>query len=1431
MRARQARVAAYKRLKTEYQTAEDEKDSVFKKYVSLFKKILGESNPAAQVEASEALKVWVDRAAIAADNVDKVLPGLVKKYFSSNKPATKANVEEIFSLYIEIGCGEAATKQLLAGMKAMNVKVVIAALKITINVMSAFGPKHVPYKLVTGKMPSMFNHRRGEVRELVQALACEVYKYVGEIFHEQVKNFKEMKKATLESVAKAFAALKPRSAVPTKLLRSEQGAGGAGGAAADGKGGKAKSAAAADPFSFVDAVDITKELSKNWLKEVFAPKWLDKKKKLDELIKLASVPKIKPAPMIGDITKALKKLLKDSNVIVRGCAIKSLGALAKGLRKDFKSQASGTIDLLLPWFKEKKMTVLAPLNACLDNYFSFCLGWSDVKEPVLTAAADKVPQVRQNAIAFCTRCIKSDGSKAAALKKVLKSLWGACLKLAEDREVKVRDETLKCMAALVEVFGERTMMGYMSKLENLDARKAAKVKKLASAATSSAPAGESASAAAAPATPPRPASRSSAAGSPGGKRRAAGRSKTSTPSRGGRKGSPARRSGSSKSPSRRRKSPARKSRGTPGRSSRAAGKSSSKKSAGKSEMTEAKPMDYEAAKEAVSGMLSGEILSNLESKKWKERVAAMDALLELVKGDGAADARANIGAMFSLFKKHPSFKDSNFQVNIKCYTVCAEILKGSEAAAARGWCLVPLGELLGKMSDRKIAPACRAYLGACVELYGPKAIFPAVKSRLAKVRNPKAIAGTIDWVVETLDEFGAGSTDVQQVIGYAREWIAHANKDIRSGAAKIFVSVYKQTGKLLLEKMLEGLKASVRADIQKQFDKIPESEVGTSTATRAVRDQDVAAAPKLDEIVPRVDISAEVTEKLIAQMGDKKKWQLRKGAMDEVAQMIRSANGRIKGRDGGLFAALKLRLSDSNKNLTTQALGVIQQLVEAMGSGSGKYASVIVEAIMKCFSDRKASVREAAAKALNKFITCAGISKLINYLPNALDNKNAREDILKSIQPQVSKGELKKSETRELVVPILRCLLDRTKDVRALAEQLVPHVSKKVGFKAIDSRLTGFKKAEKLSLEKILGKYRGDLLTAKPSEAADGGGSASKASAPRSSPGRQSRKPRASTGRQGAKATSSKRSRSKGPAEVDVGEAIGECPARDKARRVKRDARRMKGMGGEIDAHEIEDMKETLVKYLSPEFRVLFLSKEFPKFSKAVDLIENSLDDEKVYGRVVGVLDLMLKWVSWRLCDGKLNTTVCKTLLRFLKTLTTALGNNGYELKEGEAKNIIPSLLDRVSGHSMAKMRSSCREIIQGMCTIYKPQKIVQELTDAMDSKSKRVQAECLDEIGAMMIRYGLSTSSSPKKTILLMGKSVGSSDKGVREAALTAIGKIYQILDCNKDKIWKYFGGKGSSSKIPSKNQTMITERLKRVKPLSKSEAKPVNAARPAGR
>ena len=105
----------------------------------------------------------------------------------------------------------------------------------------------------------------------------------------------------------------------------------------------------------------------------------------------------------------------------------------------------------------------------------------------------------------------------------------------------------------------------------------------------------------------------------------------------------------------------------------------------------------------------------------------------------------------------------------------------------------------------------------------------------------------------------------------------------------------------------------------------------------------------------RHDISSQITPTLIGKF-DSINWKERKEALDDVEQILRNAGNRIMPSTGDLFSALKGRMSDSNRNLTAQALRVVTKLASAMGQPIDKQGRVVVEPALNCITDNKHQV-------------------------------------------------------------------------------------------------------------------------------------------------------------------------------------------------------------------------------------------------------------------------------------------------------------------------------------------------------------------------------------------------------------------------------------------------------------------------------------------
>lgn len=70
---------------------------------------------------------------------------------------------------------------------------------------------------------------------------------------------------------------------------------------------------------------------------------------------------------------------------------------------------------------------------------------------------------------------------------------------------------------------------------------------------------------------------------------------------------------------------------------------------------------------------------------------------------------------------------------------------------------------------------------------------------------------------------------------------------------------------------------------------------------------------------------------------------------------------------GDLVPALKLRLSDSNKNLVIQALGLIAKLAKALSKGVDRACRVLLQPALKNLSDLKPMVGGSSDMGLNRF--------------------------------------------------------------------------------------------------------------------------------------------------------------------------------------------------------------------------------------------------------------------------------------------------------------------------------------------------------------------------------------------------------------------------------------------------------------------------------
>ncbi|KAK9721018.1 hypothetical protein K7432_003763 [Basidiobolus ranarum] len=251
----------------------------------------------------------------------------------------------------------------------------------------------------------------------------------------------------------------------------------------------------------------------------------------------------------------------------------------------------------------------------------------------------------------------------------------------------------------------------------------------------------------------------------------------------------------------------------------------------------------------------------------------------------------------------------------------------------------------------------------------------------------------------------------------------------------------------------------------------------------------------------------------------------------------------------------------------------------------------------------------------------------------------------------------------------------------------------------------------------------------------------------------------------------------------------------------------------------VDTLSEQMKPHFSPRIRQLLFSTGSSASKGILDAL-NLLDEcivnkeyseskyqlsyEEMRSRFVNNSDILLKYVSLRLFDT--NTSILLKCTDFLEHFIVILDQQAYCFTDYEASAFLPIFIGKL-GHNNEVLRTRSREILKKFCRIYPASKIFTLIIDhGLKSKSSKTRADCLEEIGVLIRRNGLSVCN-PAKNLPTIASFISDKDSLVRNAALNTIVETQNIVG---DTVFKYIG------QLANKEQSMLEERLKRNKPTS---------------
>ncbi|GMI81930.1 MICROTUBULE ORGANIZATION 1 [Hibiscus trionum] len=1352
----------------------DPKDPRLREIAPFLKKAVADSNAPVQEKALDALIAFLKAADADAGRYAKEVCDAIVAKCLTGRPKTVEKAQAAFMLWVELEAVDVFLDSMEKAIKNKVAKAVVPAIDVMFQALSEFGAKVVPPKRILKMLPELFDHQDQNVRASSKGLTLELCRWIGK---DPVKSilFEKMRD-TMKKELEAELVNVTGTAKPSRKIRSEQDKEPEPESISEAAGPGAVEESVADTpveideYELVDPVDILTPLEKSGFWDgVKATKWSERKEAVAELSKLASTKKIAPGDFT-EVCRTLKKLVTDVNIAVAVEAIQAIGNLARGLRTHFSGSSRFLLPVLLEKLKEKKPTLTESLTQTLQAmHKSGCLNLADIVEDVKTATKNKVPLVRSLTLNWVTFCIET--SNKAIVLKVHKDYVPICMECLNDGTPDVRDAAFSALTAVAKSVGMRPLERSLEKLDDVRKKKLSEM----IAGTGSSVAGATSSAAVkssgggVSSTEASESSfvRKSAASMLSGKRPVSA--------------APANKKGASVKSGNNKKVDG-------------AGRMETAKLSETPEDIEPAEMGLEEIESRLGSLIQADVISQLKSAVWKERLEAISSLKQQV--EGLQDLDKSVEILVYLLCALPGWNEKNVQVQQQVIEVITYLASSATKFPKKCvvLCLLGISERVADMKTRVHAMKC---LTTFSEAVGPGFVFERLYKIMKEHKNPKVLSEGLLWMVSAIDDFGVSLLKLKDLIEFCKDTgLQSSAAATRNATIKVLGALHKFVGPDI-KAFLTDVKPALLSALDVEYQKNPFE--GTSAApkktVRASESTSVSVGG-LDSL-PREDISGKITPTLLKSL-ESPDWKVRLESIEAVNKILEEANKRIQPTGTGeLFGALRGRLYDSNKNLVMATLTTIGNIASAMGPAVEKASKGILSDILKCLSDNKKHMRESTLSTLDAWNAVVHFDKMVPYITSALtDTKigaEGRKDLFDWSTRQLS-GLSEFPDAVHLLKQAATAMMDKSSDVRKAADGCIAEILRVSGQETIEKNLKDIQgPALALILERVkpYGSFQEFVEPPK-------GGSIGLSSKTNTKVAKST-----SNGvtKHGNRTVTSRVIPAKGLKSDTMlpvqGISVQPQALLNVKDSIKEERERMvrRTKFEELRVEQIQELENDMMKYFREDLHRRLLSTDFKKQVDGLEMLQKALPS--IGKEIIEVLDILLRWFVLQLC--KSNTTCLLKVLEFLRELFDYLKGEAYSLSEAEAAIFLPCLIEKL-GHNIEKVREKMRELTKQIVQVYSAAKSYSYILDGLRSKNNRTRIECADLVGFFIDHHGAEISGQ-LKSLQIVASLTAERDGEIRKAALNTLATGYKILG---EDIWRYVG------KLTDAQKSMLDDRFK---------------------
>jgi hypothetical protein len=1045
-------------------------------FCSMLPRLAKESNAAVLEALLEAANATV---ALSDSDHAQIADALVKVVVEKGivgRPKAQQSSGVLLTALVEAGQHTVVISAIIGGFTHKTPKNRLACVQACTLILADFGPAPFTLKTLLKSLVPLFNDANAAVRKEAQNLCVQCYRFTGQGIMAFLSDLRDVQQ---QELAKAFEDITPGSCVPTRFVK---GMAPPVAAASSKTAGPALGAAGADMFDLVDELPVLSRLPRAFFAAALDKnsKWQDRAALIkDTLQPLIAVPKIRQSDDYTELVKMIKELLIDAQFPLVLIGIKFVQDLSRSLRAPLAQYSRHIIPALFDKFKDKKASLLEAIHVTLDSLLTHrCVSMDMLNDEIELGASSKIPNQRHAIVLWLIHVLESGVvDPSVSLVRIAKNT-AMHLKLVNDEKCEIRESALLLVGRLHAALGERALAQV---LQGLDDKQRVK--------TGITPGGSPASADSCDVSPTsQKQGLLSVPAVLGGGKLVLGMS------------SGALKKGSS---------------GALLPSTTASARSSDAQKSGKLPPGPSLATDDAVALEAgmpqkeeafskMSAILAADgdsILPMLAAKEWKSRADAAARLGECIQSawDGPT-ADAHMESLLVLLKFYPGWKESIFQVfNAMCSAVVDAAKVATTMSLRAAFSIIV--NVTPRITDSKNKPFVRELLSCVTGFVGVKFVLKHCINLLNAAKTPKLTQDVLEFFVRLLFEYPDAPVETKMLLDFVKTTCFEQAVPMVKQAGLLLAAALRHRVGSKIDTLLADINPHIKTALEGEVDRFsPPSDViarelrasagstaqqtsrpGSSAASAAPSSSSQIRAPAPEEDMPRVDLSVHLFA-LGKEVSNGKDWKARQIAVKRVEELLLAAHKNIHSNGvTDMLKALRTRFDDSNKNVVVDSLKVIVLLIESAGSAACRPGlKAILPAVLALLGDQKQSLRDEAYTVAQLGVLALGMENVLPMVikPLSSDSLQCRQLTIEVLEKgfAANTAPLKASFLLPVVVPLVRLLMDRTVDVRSIADRLVAVIMPFVGPDAFQKAAMDLKPAEQQQVRPALERHFATII-------------------------------------------------------------------------------------------------------------------------------------------------------------------------------------------------------------------------------------------------------------------------------------------------------------------------------------------------------------------